>query len=99
MKLQPLSDKVLIEPVEAEEKTTSGIILPDTVEKSKALWGAVTAVGPGRLNDKGERTPLSVKVGDKVLFKKPWSEDDKLSIDGKEQFLVDEADILGIIEK
>ena len=58
----------------------------------------MTAVGPGKLNEKGERVALSVKVGDKVLFKKPWSEDDKLKIDGKDQYLVDESDILGIIE-
>ncbi|MDO8752008.1 MAG: co-chaperone GroES [Candidatus Wolfebacteria bacterium] len=99
MKLKPLSDRVLVEPIQAEEKTSSGIILPDTVEKAKVLRGTVTAVGPGKLNEKGERIPLGVKVGDKVMFKKPWSEDDKLEIDGKEQYLVDENDILGIIEK
>ena len=99
MKLQPLSDRVLIEPVDAEDTTDSGIILPDTVEKSKTIWGSVTAVGPGKVDDKGGRTPLSVKVGDKVIFKKPWSDDDLLTIDNKDQYLVDEADILGIIEK
>ncbi|MEK7479423.1 MAG: co-chaperone GroES [Patescibacteria group bacterium] len=99
MKLKPLSDRVLIEPVEEEQKTDSGIILPDTVEKSKVLRGKVTATGPGKLNDKGERTPVSVKVGDEVLFKKPWSDDDKLKIHGKEEYLVDEGDILGIVEK
>ena len=99
MKLKPLSDRVLIEPVEEEQKTDSGIILPDTVEKSKVLRGKVTATGPGKLNDKGERVSLSVKVGDEVLFKKPWSDDDKLKVEGKEEYLVDENDILGIIEK
>ena len=99
MKLKPLSDRVLVEPIQAEEKTSSGIILPDTVEKAKVLRGTVTAVGPGKLGEKGERIPLGVKVGDKVMFKMPWSEDDKLEIEGKEQYLVDEGDILGIIEK
>ncbi len=99
MKLKPLSDRVLIEPIQAEEKTSSGIILPDTVQQAKVLRGTVTAIGPGKLDEKGERIPLGVKVGDKVMFKKPWSEDDKLEIDGKEQYLVDENDILGIIEK
>lgn len=99
MRLKPLWDRVLIEPTEEEEKTSSGIILPDTVEKSKVMRGKVTAAGPGKLNDKGERTPLSVKVGDEVLFKKPWSDDDKLKIHGKEEYLVDEGDVLGIIEK
>lgn len=99
MKLKPLSDRVLVEPIQAEEKTSSGIILPDTVEKAKVLRGTVTAVGPGKLGEKGERIPVGVKVGDEVMFKKPWSEDDKLEIDGKEQYLVDENDILGIIEK
>lgn len=88
-----------MEPVQAEEKTSSGIILPDTVEKAKVLRGTVTAVGPGKLGEKRERIPMGVKVGDEVMFKKPWSEDDKLEIDGKEQYLVDENDILGIIEK
>ena len=99
MKLKPLSDRVLIEPALEEQKTGSGIILPDTVEKSKVLRGKVTATGPGKLNDKGERVSLSVKVGDEVLFKKPWSDDDKLKVEGKEEYLVDENDILGIIEK
>ncbi|MDP3725018.1 MAG: co-chaperone GroES, partial [Nanoarchaeota archaeon] len=98
MKLKPLSDRVLIQPIEEEQKTGSGIILPDTVEKSKVLRGKVSAIGPGKLNDKGERIPLSVKVGDEVLFKKPWSDDDKLKMEGKEEYRVDENDILGIIQ-
>jgi len=99
MKLQPLSNHVLLESVEEEKKTTeSGIILPDGAEKKKQIKGIVSAIGPGKMNDRGERNSMSVKVGDKVLFKEPWSEDNKMEEDGKKYFLVEEDDILGIIE-
>lgn len=99
MKLQPLSNHVLVEAAADEAKTTkSGIVLPDTADKKKQVQGVVVAAGPGKLGEKGERFPLSVKVGDKVLFKEPWSDDHKFEEEGKKFFLVDEDDILGIIE-
>jgi chaperonin GroES len=99
MKLQPLSNHVLVEAAVDEAKVTkSGIVLPDTADKKKQVQGTVVAVGPGKLNEKGERLPLSVKVGDKVLFKEPWSDDHKFEEENnKKFFLVDEDDILGII--
>ncbi len=68
MKLKPLSDHIIIEPMAQEEITKSGIVLPGTMNKEKTQEGAVVAVGQGKLNDKGERMPMSVKKGDKVLF-------------------------------
>ncbi len=99
MKLQPLSNHVLLELIEEDTKTTkSGIVLPDTAEKKKQSKGTVIAIGPGKMSEKGDRIPMSLKVGDKVLFKEPWSEDNKMESDGKKLFLVEEDDVLGIIE-
>ena len=99
MKFKPLSNHVLVEAVTDDAKTTkSGIVLPDNVVKKKQVKGTVTAVGPGKLNDEGERLPLAVKVGDSILFKEPWSDDHKFEEEGKKLFLIDEDDILGIIE-
>lgn len=96
MNIKPLSDRLLIEPMEEEKTTKSGIVLPDTAEKGKPIQGKVAAVGPGRLNDKGERIPMSVKVGDKVLFKKYGP--DEMEIEGKKYLVGDENDILAILE-
>ena len=99
MNLKPLSNHVLVEPVTEDEKMTkSGIVLPDTVEKKKQSVGAVVAVGPGKMTGKGERLPVSVAVGQKVLFKEPWSEESKIKDGDKKFFLVEEDDILAIIE-
>jgi len=98
MKLQPLSNHILLELIEEDTKTTkSGIVLPDTAEKKKQSKGTIIAVGPGRMNDKGDRIQMSVKVGDTVLYKEPWSEDNKMESEGKKLFLIDEDDVLGII--
>lgn len=99
MNIKPLGDRLLIEATSEEEKTTkSGIVLPDTVDKKKKMKGAVVAVGPGRITEDGKRIPMSVKVGDKVLFKEPWSEDNKFEEGDKKYFLVEENEVLGIIE-
>lgn len=100
MKLTPLSNRVLVEHSAKDETTTkSGIVLPDNVEKKEQMRGTVVAVGPGKLTDDGKRVPVSVKVGDTVLFTKPWSEDKKFEEDKKKFYLVDEDDILAIVEE
>ncbi|MFA6365356.1 MAG: co-chaperone GroES [Candidatus Paceibacterota bacterium] len=99
MNIKPLSNRVLIEAIEEEVKATkSGIVLPDTAEKKKQSKGVVVAVGAGKLTEKGDRMPMGVKVGEKVLFKEPWSDESKFEDGTKKMFLVDEDDILGIIE-
>ena len=96
MNFKPLSSHLFIEPVAEEKTTKSGIVIPDTADKEKPQQGKITAVGPGKLNEKGERTPMSVKVGDKVLFKKYGP--DEIEVDGKKYLVGDEDDILAIIE-
>jgi Co-chaperonin GroES (HSP10) len=81
MTLKPLDDRVVVEPLSAEEKTAGGIVLPDTA-KEKPQRGTIVAVGPGRLLDSGERSALSVKVGDEVLFSKYGGTE--IEVDGKE---------------
>ncbi|RMG37177.1 MAG: co-chaperone GroES [Planctomycetota bacterium] len=94
MKLNPLDDRVVVELVEAEETTPGGIVLPDTA-KEKPQRGRVVAVGPGRLLDSGERCPVSVSVGDEVLFGKYSGTD--VEVDGKELKVLRESDILAKI--
>lgn len=96
MKFKPLSNHVFLEPLEEEKTTKSGIVIPDTAEKERPIKGKVLAVGPGKLNEKGERVPMSVKVGDTVLFKKYGP--DEIEIDEKKYLVGDEDDILAIIE-
>ena len=93
---RPLSNHVFIAPEEEEQKTKSGIVLPDTADKGRPIKGKVVAAGPGKLNDKGERIPMSVKIGDKVLFKKYGP--DEVEFDGKDYLVGDEDDILAIID-
>jgi len=96
MDIKPLSNHIFLEPVEEEKTTKSGIVLPETAEKEKPIKGKIIAVGPGKLNDKGERNPMSVKVGDIVLFKKYGP--DEIEIDDKKYLVGDEDDILAILE-
>jgi chaperonin GroES len=95
MKFRPLHDRVVLKPLEAEDKTTGGIIIPDTA-KEKPMQGEVIAVGPGARNEKGEIVKLDVKVGDRVLFGK-WS-GTEVKIGGDELLIVKESDIMGVIE-
>ncbi len=76
--------------------TKSGIVIPDTADKEKPMMGTIVAVGPGKWNEKGERVQMSVKVGDKVLFKKYGP--DEVEVEGKKYLVGDEDDILAIIE-
>jgi chaperonin GroES len=91
MSLKPLDDRVVVQPVEAETTTAGGIVLPDAA-KEKPQRGKVTAVGPGRLLESGERAPLSVAVGDHVLFSKYGGTD--IEVDGKDVKILRESDIL-----
>jgi chaperonin GroES len=91
MTLKPLDDRVVVEPMDAEETTAGGIVLPDTA-KEKPQRGKVVAVGPGRLLDSGERCPVSVQVGDQVLFGKYGGTD--LEVNGKDIKILRESDIL-----
>lgn len=93
--IQPLFDNVLIKPLEAELRTASGIILPETAQQ-KPQTGEVIAVGPGRVTIKGEKEPMMVKPGQKVVYKKWGGSDVKLN--GEELVLVEQKDILAIIK-
>jgi len=95
MNFKPLSNRVFLEPLEEEKTTKSGIVLPDSAEKEKPIKGKVIATGPGKVNEKGERIAMSVKVGDMVLFKKYGP--DEIEIEGKKYLVGDEDDILAII--
>jgi chaperonin GroES len=95
LNLKPLNDHLFIEPVAEEKMTKSGIVLPESAEKEKPMKGRVVAAGPGKLNEKGSRVKMSVKVGDMVLFKKYGP--DEIQIDGKKYLVGEEADILAII--
>lgn len=96
MKIKPLHDHVLIEPITQEEKTKSGILLPKTAEKEKPEQGKVIAVGPGRMTSQGKLIPMGVKKGDKVLFTKYGPTE--IKINNKEYLIAKEEDILAIIE-
>ena len=91
--IRPLQDRVLVKRVEAEEKTASGIIIPDTA-KEKPQEGKVVAIGSGAKTEDGKIIPMDVKVGDLVLFGK-WS-GTEVKIDGKEYSIMKESDIMGI---
>ncbi len=94
LQLKPLADRVVVKKLEAEEKTAGGIVLPDTA-KEKPQQGEVLAAGPGKLNDKGTREPMEVKVGDKVLFAKYSGTEVK--IEGVDYLILAERDILAIV--
>jgi len=94
--LKPLNDHVVVKPLAKEEKTLSGIILPDTANKEKPEQGEIIAIGPGKLLKNGTRAPMSVKIGDKIVFTKYAPNEITLH---NEKFLVlSENDILAIIE-
>jgi chaperonin GroES len=95
MKFRPLHDRVLVRRITAEEKTTGGIIIPDTA-KEKPQEGEVLAVGAGTVNEQGQVRPLDVKAGDRILFGK-WS-GTEVKIDGEELLIMKESDVMGIVE-
>jgi chaperonin GroES len=95
-RIRPLADRVVIKPVEREEKTKGGIYLPDTASKERPMEGTVLAIGDGRVDDNGKKVPMNVKVGDKVLFAKYSGTEYK--VDEVEYLILAEKDILGIIQ-
>ncbi|WP_257558064.1 co-chaperone GroES [Sphingobium sp. CFD-2] len=95
MHFRPLHDRVVVRRVEAEEKTSGGIIIPDTA-REKPQEGEVVAVGPGTRDDSGQLLELSVKAGDRILFGK-WS-GTEFKIDGEDLLIMKESDILGVID-
>jgi len=96
MKFRPLHDRVLVRRVEQEEKTSGGIIVPDTA-KEKPMEGEVIAVGPGGRDETGKLIPIDVKTGDRVLFGK-WS-GTEVKIDGEDLLIMKESDIMGVLEE
>ena len=96
LKLKPLDDRIVVEPVEAEERTAGGIVLPDTA-KEKPQRGKVLAVGPGKLLDDGKRGEMSVAVGDEVIYGKYSGSD--IEVDGREVKILRESDILAKVVK
>lgn len=96
MKLKPMNDYLLIEPIKEDEVTKGGIVIPETAREERAIKGKVIAVGPGKLNEKGERIPLTIKEGQTVIFKKYAP--DEIKIDDKEYYFVREDDILAVVE-
>jgi chaperonin GroES len=102
MKIIPLSNHILIQPIKEEKTTKTGIIIPDTAEKEHPVKGKVIAVGPGKLTDKGERLPMPVEVGKTVLFKKYGPDEFKFKDESGnevEYLIAEEDDILAIIEE
>jgi chaperonin GroES len=95
MQFRPLQDRVLVRRLEQEEKTSGGIIIPDTA-KEKPMEGEVVAAGPGARGEDGKLHPLDVKVGDRVLFGK-WS-GTEIKLDGEDFVVMKESDIMGVLE-
>jgi chaperonin GroES len=95
MKFRPLHDRVVVEPLEEEEKTAGGIIIPDTA-KEKPMQGKVLAVGPGTRGEDGKLAALDVKKGDKVLYGK-WS-GTEVKLDGKTMLIMRESDVMGVLQ-
>ena len=94
MKFRPLHDRVVVKRIEAEDKTTGGIIIPDTA-KEKPSQGEIVAVGPGGRDEAGRVIPIDLKVGDRVLFGK-WS-GTEVKIDNTELLIMKESDIMGVV--
>jgi len=96
MNIRPLGDRIIVKALAEDEVTASGIVLPDTIDKEKPEQGEVIAVGPGKRLDSGEIAPMSIKVGDKVVFRKYSA--DEIKVNNEEVLVVNESDIVGIIE-
>jgi chaperonin GroES len=96
MNLKPLNDHVIVKAIIEDEVTKSGIVLPDTVDKERPEKGIIEFIGPGKMLDNGQRAAMSVKVGDKVMFKK--YSPDELKIEKEKYLVISESDIIAILE-
>ena len=96
MKLRPLDNRVVAEPLEAEDKTTGGIFLPDSA-KEKPQIGKVIATGPGKLQEDGKRSPMSVEVGHEVIYGKYSG--NEVEVEGRKLVILRETDLLGVVER
>lgn len=97
--IHPLADRVLVRREDvADEKSPSGIIIPDTAKKEKSKIGTIVAVGPGKYGEEGDLIPMTVKVGAKVVFNAGWDNEVEMGGDDEEFFLVKESDILAVIK-
>jgi chaperonin GroES len=96
MKLKPLGDHIIVKPIVEDKVTAAGLVLPDSIDKEKPEKGEVVAIGIGKLLESGARAPMSVKVGDNVIFKKYSPEEFKL--DDKTFLIISESDVLAIVE-
>ena len=96
MNLKPLSDKIVVEALSDMETSVSGIIIPETVNKDRPQKGIVVAVGPGKMNKKGERIKMELKIGDKVLFSKYGP--DEVEVEGKKFLVLKEESVMAVIE-
>ncbi len=94
MKIKPLADRVVVKPLEAEEKTKGGLLIPDTA-KERPQQGEIVAVGPGRVSDDGKKIPMEVKVGDKILYGKYTGTE--VTYDGVEYLIMRESDVFAIL--
>lgn len=97
MKVKPMHDNVVVEPITEEEATKAGIVLPDTMEKERPEKGKVIEVGPGKILKDGSRGSLSVKKGDQIIFKKYSPEE--IKVEDKDYLIINESDILAILEE
>ncbi len=93
--LKPLHDHLIVKAISDEQATKAGIILPDTVDKERSEKGEVIAVGPGKMSESGKRLEMSVKVGDKILFKKYAP--NQVKIDDQEYLIIEESEVLAVI--
>jgi chaperonin GroES len=95
MNLKPLFDNIIVKRIEEEEKTKSGIVLPETIDKEKPQKGEVIAIGEGKIADNGNKIGMQVKVGDKILFRK--YSPDEIKIDNEEYLVMAQSDVIAII--
>jgi len=96
MNIQPLNDRLVVEAIEENATTVSGIVLPETVGKEKPQKGKIIAAGEGKTTAGGKKIPMTVKVGDIVIFRKYGP--DEIKIDGKDVLILSEGDVLGIVK-
>lgn len=97
MKLRPLADHLIVKALSEEQVSSSGIILPDTIDKERSQQGEVLAVGPGKFLENGQRAPMDIQVGAKIVFKKYAP--DELKVDGEEYLVIRMDDVVALIEE